>query len=241
MELTDIIIPVYNEGENILQALNALRDNVKHPIRILICYDSEEDTTLPAIQDFPTDRFEIVKIKNRGKGAHGAIVTGFQESNTKACITFMADDDYNANIIDAMIDTFNQGCALVCPSRYIPGGKIVGNPWLKAILGRAVAFTLYHFARLPVHDPTNAFRLFSRRLLDAVTIESTASFSYSLELLVKCHRLGWRVEELPALWFERTKGASRFKVLGWAHLYLRWYFYAFQTTYLPGTFLKWKA
>jgi dolichol-phosphate mannosyltransferase len=234
MDLIDIIIPVYNERENILQVLSAIQNNVRSPIRILICYDSEDDNTLVALKDFHTDRFEILAIRNQGVGALGAILTGFKRSDTRACITYFADDDYNAGILDAMIEKFNQGCDLVCPSRYIPGGKIEGNPWLKAILGRLVAFTLRHFARLPVHDPTNAFRLFSRRLLDAVTIESTAGFTYSLELLVKCHRLGWRIEELPALWFERKHGTSRFRVFAWAPQYLRWYFYAYQTTYLTG-------
>ena len=160
MDLTDIIIPVYNEGENILQALNAIQANINSPIRIFICYDFEEDTTLEALKNFHTDRFEIVTIRNQGIGALGAILTGFRRSDTRACITYFADDDYNAGILDAMIEKFNQGCDLVCPSRYIPGGKIVGNPWLKAILGRSVAFTLHHFARIPVCDPTNAFRLF---------------------------------------------------------------------------------
>jgi len=115
---------------------------------------------------------------------------------------------------------------------------MVGCPLLKAAIVRASAWTLFHLARLPTHDASNGFRLFSRRILRDVPIESTAGFTYSIELLVKCHRLGWRVGEVPVEWHERKTGQSRFKVLGWLPAYFGWFAYAFGTTYLrrgPGT------
>lgn len=107
-----------------------------------------------------------------------------------------------------------------------------GCPWLKAVLVRIGAFTLHRIARLPTHDPTSGFRLFSRRVIDRIAVESDEGFCYSIELLVKAHRLGWRIGEIPALWFERKHGASRFRVLKWLPAYLRWYRYAFATTFL---------
>ena len=65
-----------------------------------------------------------------------------------------------------------------------------------------------------------------------IPIESTSGFAYSIELLVKCHRLGWKVGEVPVSWYERKAGQSRFRVLRWLPQYLRWFFYAFATTYL---------
>jgi dolichol-phosphate mannosyltransferase len=120
----------------------------------------------------------------------------------------------------------------VCASRFIPGGTMKGCRWTKGLLVRAAAFTLYHFARVPSRDATNGFRLFSRRLLQSVRIESAQGFTYSLELLVKCHRLGWKTGEVPALWYERLGKPSRFRIVRWAPGYLRWYWYAFETTYL---------
>ena len=111
---------------------------------------------------------------------------------------------------------------------------MVGCRWLKSFFVRAASFTLYHVARLPVRDATNGFRLFSARLLDGVAIESTVGFCYSLELLVKCHRLRWRIAEVPARWYERGQGQSRFRVLRWLPHYLRWYGYGFSTTYFSG-------
>jgi hypothetical protein len=63
--------------------------------------------------------------------------------------------------------------------------------------------------------------------MDEIAIESDRGFCYSIELLVKCHRLGWRIGEVPARWFQRTHGESRFRVIKWLPDYLRWYAYAF--------------
>ena len=228
----DIVVPVFNEGENIKRMLEAFDQQVITPIRVLICYDMDEDTTLPAIKSFSSSKFEVIPVKNKGKYAHGAVITGFNYSNAPAVISYMADDDYNAGIIDLMVDQFNKGYDVVCASRFIPGGSMIGCRWQKALPVRIAAFTLKFLANLPTHDPTNAFRLFSRRLLEKVNIESTQGFTYSLELTVKCHRLGWKIGEIPARWFERNAGASRFKVFKWSIAYLKWYFYPFATTYL---------
>jgi hypothetical protein len=124
------------------------------------------------------------------------------------------------------------GCDIVCASRFMPGGSMVGCPPVKATLVRVGNFTLRHLARLPTRDASNGFRLFSRRVMDDILIESDRGFCYSIELLVKAHRLGWRIGEVPALWFERKHGTSRFRVLKWLPAYLRWYGYAFATTFL---------
>ena len=228
----DIVIPVYNEGGNILKVLNALCDATRTPFRVLICYDDESDDTLDALKDFNDARCEIVRVRNRGRGAHGAVVTGFDEGDAPAAIMWPADDSFNAPIIDAMYREYLNGCHVVCASRFIRGGCMVGAPWLKSLLVRSSAFTLYYLARLPARDASNGLRLFSRRLLDRAKIESSAGFAYGIELLVKCHRLGWNIADVPASWFERTSGRSRFRVIRWLPEYLRWYFYAFATTYL---------
>jgi hypothetical protein len=145
---------------------------------------------------------------------------------------FPADDDFNGQILDQMVALAKHGDDIVCASRFMPGGKMVGCPLLKAALVRVAAFTLYHIARLPTRDASNGLRLFSRRVVDEISVESDQGFCYSIELLVKVHRLGWRIGEVPALWFERKHGTSRFRVLQWLPAYLRWYFYAFATTYL---------
>jgi glycosyltransferase involved in cell wall biosynthesis len=230
----DIVIPVYQEGGNIARTLAALATAVKTPARVLICYDSPDDDTLPAIEQ-NRHRFAelpIALVRNGGIAAHGAIMSGFAASTAPFVIVYPADDDYNAGILDAMAAKAEQGAAIVCASRFIPGGGMVGCPWLKAIVMRTANWTLFHLACLPTRDASNGFRLFARRVIERIPVESERGFCFSIELLVKCHRLGWPVAEVPARWFERRYGTSRFRVLQWAPDYLRWYFYAFATTLL---------
>ncbi|MEJ2435162.1 MAG: glycosyltransferase family 2 protein, partial [Pseudolabrys sp.] len=218
----DIVIPVYNEGANILQTLRSLAGAVKTPLRVLICYDREEDDTLPAIRNNgdTLGGLTIDFVRNHGRGAHGAVLSGFAAGQAPFSVVLPADDDYNAAIIDAMVRLAETGCDIVCASRFMPAGSMVGCPWLKALLVRVGNFTLYHFARLPTRDASNGFRLFSRRAVGEIPIESTQGFCYSIELLVKAHRLGWRIGEVPADWFERAHGTSRFQVLKWLPSYL---------------------
>jgi len=231
-DTVDLIVPVYNEGKGILRMLNALARGVRTPLRILICYDFDEDTTLGAIKEYDSSGLEVVFVKNQGRGPHSAVMAGFHKSESEVVLVVPADDDYNAGILDEMIAAGRMGADIVCASRFMKGGSMVGCPWVKAALVRTAAFTLRYFSRVPTHDPTNGFRLFSRRLLTHVHIESNQGFTYSLELLAKCHRLGWPIVEVPAEWIERHSGSSRFRVLSWILPYLRWYFYIFGTSWL---------
>lgn len=229
----DIVIPVYNEGASIGRTLTALDRELRTPSRILICYDSEDDDTLPAIETARAAvKWPLTLVRNNGRGAHSAVLSGFAASTAPHILVYPADDDYNAGILDRMVAQAQSGCDIVCASRFMPGGSMNGCPWLKAILVRTANFTLHHIARLPTHDASNGFRMFSRRAIDTISIESDRGFCYSIEFLVKCHRLGWRIGEVPARWFERTHGKSRFQVLPWLPAYLRWYRYAFATTFL---------
>ena len=239
----DIIIPVYNEGENIVAVLDSLGRSVKTPFRVMICYDDENDDTLPVINRYQPLHFRIDLVKNQGRGVHAAVVTGFDRSHAKAVLVLTADDTHGAGLVDQMVGKFKQGSDLVAASRFRKGGCMKGCRWPKAILARTASFTLHWFARVPITDATNGFRLFSRKVLDNIFIESKEGFTYSLELLAKCHRLGWRMDEVPTSWFERAKGKSRFRTFKWIPHYLRWYFYIFGTTYLekPPSTVKLKA
>jgi dolichol-phosphate mannosyltransferase len=228
----DIVIPVFNEGTNIVSVLDALRRDVATPFRVFICYDHDDDNTLAALRGYVADRFELRFVKNRGQGALGAVVSGFAESTAPAVLVLPADDDYNSGRIDQLMVEFHKGCDIVAASRFMRGGRMVGCPLVKSILVRLVAAFLYYCVRLPTRDATNGFRLFSRRAVTTVPIETQSGFAYSLELLVKCHRLGWKVGEVPVHWYERKKGRSRFRVFRWAPQYLVWVRYALATQLL---------
>src|SRR5215510_6476263 len=168
----DIVIPVYNEGRNIVAVLAALKREVTTPARVLICYDHAEDDTLPAIRANPQAHaglpLEFVR-NHTGRGVHGAVTTGFAASTAPFILMFPADDHVNAPMLDRMVALARGGCDIVCASRFMPGGAMIGCPWLKAALVRSANFTLRHVARLPTTDASNGFRMFSRRVIGAGT------------------------------------------------------------------------
>lgn len=228
----DIVMPVFNEGEGIIRVLASLERQVRTTYRVLVCYDFDGDTTLEALRGHEHTEGRVVLVRNKGRGAFAAVVSGFRASSAPAVVVLPADDDYNAGRLDEMYAQFRAGKEIVVASRFIPGGRMVGCPWLKSALVRSSAFFLFHAARLPTRDPSNGLRLFSRRVLERIPLESSVGFTYSIELLVKCHRLRWPIGEVAAEWHERRQGQSRFKVLRWLPGYLRWFLYAFATTYL---------
>ena len=95
-------------------------------------------------------------------------------------------------------------------------------------MSRTAGLTLHWFAGVATHDPTNNFKLYSRRFLDATTIESTAGFELALELTVKATLARRRVAEVPTTWRDRTAGQSNFKLRKWLPHYLHWYAVAFR-------------
>ncbi len=228
----DVVIPVYNEGPNIRSVLESFRRELRIPYRVLICYDFDGDSTLETLASFSREEYHFEFVKNRGRGVLEAIRAGLGQTTAPFVLTFPADDDYNAPRINAMMEKAAAGCDIVCASRLMRGGCMVGCSWVKAALVRTAAFLLYHIGRLPTHDPTNGLRLFSRRVIEQLPSESQVGWAFSLEWLVKCHRLGWPIAELPAEWHERKTGTSRFRILGWLPQYLEWFFYGFATTWL---------
>jgi dolichol-phosphate mannosyltransferase len=227
----DIVIPVYNEGRIIRRLLDSFRTSLQFKVRVLICYDRDDDDTLPALGGYE-EAFAIVPVKNRGVGALGAVMTGLAASTAPCAIVFPADDDFNAARLNTMIGKFLDGFDIVAGSRFMPGGTMEGCPWIKAVLVRSTAWFMWRVAGVPTRDATSGLRLFSRRVLDELPVEADAGFAYSIELLVKTHRLGWPIAEVPFEWRERTVGQSRFKVFGWAPQYLRWVGYGLATRFL---------
>ena len=226
----DIIIPVFNE-ESISCLFQLLEKNVRTSFNVLICVDSLDDKTLISF-DSNNFLFDINIVLNKGKGVHSAIMTGFEKSNAEAIMVYPADDLINTKIIDKMYQSFLEGNDVVVASRFIKGGTMKGCPLLKNVLVRCGSFTLYLFSCIPVMDASNGFRLFSRKLIDYVEIESNKGFTYSIELLVKARRLRLSISEIPARWEERETGKSNFKLFYWLHEYLKWYFYGLSTFWL---------
>jgi dolichol-phosphate mannosyltransferase len=220
-----IVVPVYNEGENILFTLRGLREGVHvEPVEVLVVYDFDGDTTVPVIEaaedEFPQVRLHLNDI---ARGPLNAIRSGMRAARAPYIVVTMADLSDNPADIDRMYELARGGADLVSASRYMPGGRQVGGPFLKRTLSRAAGLSLHWVGGVPTHDPTSNFKLYSRRLLDSVTIESSAGFELAIELTVKAHLLGLTIAEVPTTWRDRTAGTSRFRLWDWLPHYLHWY------------------
>lgn len=224
----NIIVPVYNEGENIGRTLSSVAEKIKTPHRIFIVYDFDEDNTLPAVEPL-LKKYPITLVKNRyGKGALNAIKTGFETVTEGVVLVIMADLSDDLVVVDSMFEKMNEGYDIVCGSRYMPGGRQVGGPRLKKFLSRTAGVTLHYLTGIPTHDVTNSFKMYSKKVLSDIAIESDGGFELGMEIVVKSFLKGYRIAEVPSVWTDRTAGESRFMLKKWLPKYIHWYLYAFR-------------
>jgi glycosyltransferase involved in cell wall biosynthesis len=226
--MVDLVMPVYNEGGNIRRALEEIDSKVPIPKRVLVVYDFDEDDTLPVVREL-APRFPYVELvrNTRGRGVLNAVRSGIAAATAEVVIVTMADLSDDIAVVPRMVELIREGGSdVVCASRYMKGGQQLGGPWLKGFLSRMAGLSLYWLGGLPVHDATNAFRAYRRSVVQAIPIESTGGFEYSLEITAKAHAAGHRVTEVPSTWHDRTAGESRFRLRAWLPKYLKWYFYA---------------
>jgi glycosyltransferase involved in cell wall biosynthesis len=223
-----IVVPVYNEGEAVEPVLRALSAGVETPHEIIVVYDFDEDTTVPVVARLAGELPGLRGLRNElGRGVLNAMKAGIAATQAPYVLISMADGSDEPHVVDPMVALARSGADIVAASRYMRGGGQIGGPLFKRLMSRTAGLTLHWFAGVPTHDPTNNFKLYSRRFLDTVAIESTAGFELALELSVKATLMGRRVDEIPTTWRDRTAGQSNFKVRKWLPHYLHWYRVAF--------------
>ncbi|GBD96595.1 MAG TPA: glycosyltransferase [Nitrospirae bacterium] len=221
-----IIIPVYNEGENIGDTIKAIEDSIRAPHKIYIVYDFDQDNTIPAVKEFIESGLDMKLVKNPAGGVVNAIKTGLREAGEDYLLVTMADlsDDYS--VVDDMCRLMSEGYDIVCGSRYMKGGKQIGGPLIKKTISRIAGISLWHLTGLPTHDATNSFKLYRKKMLNSMEIESDGGFEVGIEIVTKAHFSGYKVTEIPCTWTDREEGESRFRIIKWAPKYLKWYFFA---------------
>ena len=225
-----IVIPVYNEGANFRALWNELASGIKTSFTALVMYDFDGDNTVPVAQqiiDNGDTRLKLIK-NAYGRGVTNAIRTGLEAVASGPVLVTMADLSDELTTVDSMYELYLQGYDLVCGSRYMKGGRLIGGPFLKQFMSRTSGLTLHWFRGVPTHDATNSFKLYDAAMVRDLKVESVAGFELGLELTVKAFLNGYRIAEIPSVWRDRTAGSSRFRVLHWLPHYLKWYFYAFQ-------------
>jgi dolichol-phosphate mannosyltransferase len=223
-----IVLPVYNEGEAVEAVLRGLSGAVITPHELVVVYDFDTDTTVPVVARLAAEIPGLRGLRNDlGRGVLNAMKAGIAGTEAPFVLITMADGSDDPKVIDDMVALGRRGAAVVSASRYMRGGHQVGGPLLKRLMSRLAGLTLHWLAGVPTHDPTNNFKLYTRRFLDSVTIESIGGFELALELTVKATLAGGRVAEVPTTWRDRTAGTSNFRFRAWLPHYLHWYRLAF--------------
>ena len=222
----DIIIPVFNEEKIILELLSNLFKSITCEFRILICYDYDEDPTLKEISNSNIDNQKYIFIKNESSGPNKAILTGIKNSNAEIVLVYMVDDLINIPLINKMVNLIDNGYDLIIPSRFVSGGTFENKNIFKKIITIFGYAAMYYVAGIPFKDCTNAFKMFSSKILKNINLKSSKGFTYALELTIKAHHLKYHITELPAKWKEIEGRKSNFKVVSWLPYYIYWLFYA---------------
>ena len=219
-----VIMPVFREGAAVIPIIESLVRVLGPSDELIVVYDFEEDPTVPFLRDLASVLPQLRPLLNdRGRGVLNALKAGIAAATGQYVLITMADGSDDLTSLSAMLDAAAAGAAVVAASRYMKGGRQVGAPFFKSLLSRVAGLSLYAVGALPIHDPTNNFKLYARDFLVQTEIESRGGFELALELTVKAQLAGLTLAEVPTSWQERSQGQSNFKIRAWLPQYLHWY------------------
>jgi len=223
-----VVIPAYNEGEDIVPVLDRMFESVRLSCEVLVVVDTEDDATVPIVTEYAQKEPRLQYVVNTyGRGPANAIRFGIDSSAAPVAVVTMADGCDDPRQIDDLARLVERGVAVACASRYMPGGQQVGGPYLKGRIPKLAGRSLQLLAHIGTRDATNSFKAYSTEFVRAVGIDSRDGFEIGIELTAKAKRMRRPVAEIPTIWLDRQAGLSNFKVARWIPKYLRWYRFAF--------------
>jgi dolichol-phosphate mannosyltransferase len=210
---TLIIIPTYNERENI-EALAEQITIVNAAFHVLVVDDNSPDGTGSLVQSLSEKNRRIHLLSRPSKqGLGGAYLVGFAyaiQQNFEHIVTMDADFSHDPSQLESRVKSSLQS-DVVIGSRYTAGGKIDNWPWLR----RQLSLTANRLARCAVGyeigDWTSGYRCYHRHVIETLPLDRLRSNGYSflVEVLAACLQLGFRVTEAPITFCDRRCGRSK--------------------------------
>jgi len=225
-----ITVPVYQEAESIEKMIRLLEGAVSVPHQLVIVYDHEDDNTLPVVKRLMPEFPNIALLRNcqgNGVGVVNAIKTAFYATQTGYVCLVTGDCTDQPDAIVPMFKLALMGNHLVSGTRYRKGGMKLGGPWIQTKLSKWGNLTFQALTGLPISDPTYSFKLYSRRLLQSIAIGGQGGWAISFEMSIKAQLAGFRMAEVGTIWVDRELGESKFRLLGWLPVYLKWFAWGF--------------
>ncbi len=211
-----VIIPTYNEKENISAILHAVF-NLNHGFHVLVIDDGSPDGTAAIVKDlmvkFPNQLFIEERKGKLGLGT--AYILGFKWAlKNEYQYIFEMDADFSHNPVDLQrlyTACKYEGADVAVGSRYTKGGKVVDWPLDRHFYSRGGALYTKIITWLPVKDPTAGFVCYSNKVLEAINLDEINFIGYAFQIAMKfvSWKLGFAIKEVPITFQDRKNGVSK--------------------------------
>jgi dolichol-phosphate mannosyltransferase len=229
-----VIIPTYNEKENIIRIIDAVF-SLPMDFHLLVIDDGSPDGTsdlVKAHQKNHSDRLFIVE--RSGKlGLGTAYIAGFRwgiAHNYDFIYEMDADFSHNPSDLIRLADAcINQGADVAVGSRYVKGGRVQNWPFDRLFLSYGASVYVRLITWMPVKDPTAGFVCYKSEVLKAIDLNKIRFIGYAFQIEMKfaSRSLGFKIKEVPITFIDRVEGTSKMnssivKEGIWGVMQLRW-------------------
>jgi dolichol-phosphate mannosyltransferase len=232
-ETTYVVLPTYNERGNLRPLVEALLGLAVPGLRVLVVDDASPDGTGQLAEELAAEHAGRMEVLHRS-GKHGlgtAYCRGFAlalERGADCVVQMDADFSHPPEVVPALLATLSDHDVAI-GSRYTRGGG-TDPRWTRRrrLISRSANLYARLVMGLPIADVTGGFKAYRRHVLEAVDLKSlqTTGFGFQVEVNYRCHRLGFRMSEVPFVFQERRWGRSKIGLgmvieAGWKVWYLR--------------------
>lgn len=222
-----VIIPTYNEIDNIEHIINAVLKQSEH-LDILIVDDNSPDKTADKVILMQENNPRIHLLKRAGKlGLGSAYVEGFSYAlnhEYDGIIQMDADFSHDPDMIPKMLDLINK-YDIVIGSRYIEGINVVNWPLSRLILSFMASKYVQIITGMPIKDPTGGFKCIKRKVLENIKLNEIMAdgYSFQIEINYRAWVKKFRIKEMSIVFTDRRSGQSKMsKKIIYEAIYMVW-------------------
>lgn len=210
-----VIIPMYNEEDNVLKTLSAVKDSMQsyNDYEILAVNDGSKDNTLKLLKDFASKNPEVRVLENPvNMGMGKALRTGFENATGDIVVSIDADLSYSADhILKLASELMNdESLDIVLASPYMEGGKVKNVPFVRLFVSKVANLFVGFSIPGNLSTVTCVLRAYRKEVLDSMELESNGT-EINLEILSKANANHFRIKEVPAVLEGRELGQSKLK------------------------------
>ena len=214
MERPLVILPTYNEADNITQILDAI-EALPISISVLVVDDSSPDGTADYVRRHPSFEKNVFLLKRPKKcGLGSAYKEGFQWGLNRGhdvCLEMDSDFSHDPNDIPRLIQEVENGADIAIGSRYLEGISVINWPLHRLLLSLWAGMYTRFFTGLPLKDPTSGFKAFRRSVLEQIPNWEIKTDGYGIQIETGffAWRKGFILKEIPIIFTERRDGQSK--------------------------------